>query len=229
MKIRFITLLVLILTLFLITKCTKDEDTETSPNSEQVYSITSCTDINWDEMGNVEVYINVVTPNNAFICSRNGGTATITVTSNEAYITYTPTNLDLTGTLGWNNSYSGASQCSVDSASENVITFEVELPSSATTLAVSTCNLWTTPSAKDNTILRSADMYFDLQNISDDGIGCDECPCNSCASTGNFFDKDNSIPIYQGKAFFIIAGFGSGSYLPAWATGQESQFIISWQ
>ena len=227
MKIKLVSLL-LIFIIFLVFKCSQEEDT-TTPNSEQKSLITSCTDIDWNKMGTVEVYINVVDPNNAFICSRNDGTASIDATANGALIKYTPTTLDLTGSLGWNSDYSGATQCSVDSDSENVITFEVELPPSATNFAVTTCNLWTTPSAKDNTILRSSTMYFGLQDVSDDGIGCDECPCNNCATTNNSFDKDENIPIYQGKAFFIIAGFGSGSYLPAWVVDQESQFAINWQ
>ena len=221
-----------------------DQDAYANNYANVLYKIEStaidiCQNVDWGSMGKVEVYIDVTDPNNARICSRNGGVGTISATSHGAYITYQPAAGDLTGTLGWSSNYigsTGSDDCKVYNDCENLVTFEIELPSSATSaISVSGCDLWSVSASKDLTILRSNSNNFDFSDISDDG-DCDECKCKNCnttyacecGSTNEYFDQDNAIPIQLGKAYFLIAGWGNCGSYPAWALNEFAEFIISW-
>ena len=206
-------------------------DSSSSSTSSSSSSSTSgpCASLDWGSMGKVEVYINVVDPSNAYICSRNGGTATISATSNGAYITYTPAVADLSGTLEWSATYSGGNNCYVTASCSNLITFEVDVPNTVSTISVSSCGLWTVGTSKDTTILRSASNNFAFSDMSDDG-NCDVCPCGNCGTTSDYFDYDNAIPVNSsGKAYFIISGFGSCTSFNAWDPDEDAEFVITWQ
>ena len=192
----------------------------TSPSSSSSSSSSPCDSIDWNTMGKVEVYINVVDPNNAYLCSRNGGTGTIEATSNGATITYTPVSADLTGTLGWSGTYTGGTFCKIWSTQDNLVTFEVEVPPTTSTISVATC-YWNVSGVNDNTLVRSSTNNFDIGDISDDG-NCDSC-------SGSYYDLDSTISVNSGKAYFIISGYCTTSTCSnAWVVGDNTPFSISW-
>ena len=238
MKLAWIKTLTFFLSLAIFTLvglCGNEKETSPNQSSETQSStssstsgITDCNSINWADHGNVEVIIDVSDPSNAKLCSRNGGTGSVSILSGTtaALVYYTPTTADITGTLGWDSGFSNGN-CIVFNSCENLITFEVILPVDSGNLTVDTCGMWHVQDANDTTILRSTSSTFDLSTISADGT-CDACTCGSCGTTEDDFDTDTSIPINSGKAYFIISGYSSCTSFKAWSTSDDADFKITW-